>query len=60
MHVCGPNIQRKETVKLASYIAWNIWKEPGRHVFQDKAMNAAMLAHHIREEMTLVTTAYHL
>jgi hypothetical protein len=58
IHACVPKIQRIETVKLASYITWNIWKERGQRVFQGKEMNAVSLAQKIKDEMAMVTAAY--
>jgi hypothetical protein len=55
IHAC---VQRIETVKLASYITWNIWKERGQRVFQRKEMNAVSLAQKIKDEMAMVTAAY--
>jgi hypothetical protein len=58
IHACVPKIQRIETVKLASYITWNIWKERGQRVFQGKEMNAVSLAQKIKDEMAMVTAVY--
>jgi hypothetical protein len=58
IQICAPRVQRKDTIKLAAYIIWNIWKERGRRVFQGIEMNAETLAHHMREEMALVSAAY--
>jgi hypothetical protein len=57
-HVLFPKIQRNETVKLASYIIWNIWKERGQRVFQVKKFNAVSLAQEIKDEMAIVEAAY--
>jgi hypothetical protein len=45
IHAYAPKIQRNETIKLAFYIIWNIWKEGGQRVFQGKEINACLLAH---------------
>jgi hypothetical protein len=60
IQICAPRVQRKDTIKLVAYIIWNIWKERGRRVFEGIEMNPETLAHHIREEMALVSAAYML
>lgn len=57
VNLCTPKAQRVETVVLACYTLWNVWKERGRRIFEGKAMNVAVLVQHIREEVKQVQTA---
>lgn len=54
MRLCSAHGSKDKVGKditLASYIAWHLWKERNRRVFEQKAMTAIRLAALIRGEV---------
>jgi len=45
------NIRLKAAIQI--YIAWNIWKEPSRRVFDGKRVDKLQVVIQIKEEMAL-------
>ena len=52
------NDDSKRDIKIAVYIVWNIWKERGRRIFQNKNLTAHSLAGIIRDEVQMLELAF--
>jgi hypothetical protein len=55
---CVPKDQRKETITLACYTVWHIWKERGRRVFEGKELRANALAGLVKDEVAMASRAF--
>jgi hypothetical protein len=48
---------KKKEVAMAMYVVWNIWKERGRRIFQQKTITAHALAGLILADISLLELA---
>ena len=56
MSICShnaPKEKKKGTISMIHMVAWDIWEERNRRVFQQREMTTAQLIRIVREEINL-------
>jgi hypothetical protein len=53
-----PKVQRRTKAAILIYIAWNLWKERNRRIFQGAFLTPQQVFHLMKEEMNLRQQAY--
>lgn len=53
----GAPARTEEEITLSAYIAWHLWKERNRRVFEDKDLTPRALVNMIRDDVTLLSEA---
>ena len=53
----GTPARTEEEITLSAYIAWHLWKERNRRVFDDKDLTPRAMVNMIRDDVTLLSEA---
>ena len=54
----GPKTDRTLDCRLATYVAWNLWKERNRRTFQNSSLDARAVFRLVRDDLDLLEEAF--